>query len=272
MTERAPYDASFDLGGLPGLDAPLDAMAGDALFDDVLSLGPPRAPVRPPASPPPPPPTPLPPLAPQPPPVAAPTAYPPAAEPEQQAPPQQPPRPTGTPGRGSANPVRRLVPLLVIGWLLLSFGRGLWSSVSRDAGSSGTAQVTERVEPVPVDEQTRATGYNGPEAVPADEVILGTGLPNSADAVSIRIGGSATTRAHYVAYGDGEVIDEADTRGDYSLLVGFDDYQTIVVETDGGGSGCAVFIDKTLVATSAELLEGRCVFDTEAIANALPGE
>ena len=108
--------------------------------------------------------------------------------------------------------------------------------------------------------------------MPADETILGTGLPNSADAVAITVSGPTSSSAHYVAYGDGEVIDEVDKRGDYSVLADFDSYQTIVVETDAGGRGCAVFIDDTLVAASNELLEGRCVFDKQAIAQALPGE
>ena len=265
MSELPPYDGSFDLGGLPEGGPPVGGVGDDALFaaEGTFGAAPDAAPVRSDLRPPAPPPGPPAPAAP-----ASPVTYqppvgyrPPASVPG----PAYPGRPP-LPRRRPTGPGRLAVGLLAA-VVAMGVGRGL-----SDGGSSSDPGADGATFPTWADPGSGSTDAPADDGVHAPMTILGTGLPNSADTVRIVVLGTGEEQVDYTLDTDGDVSQDS-AAGDLTETLDFASTNRVVVTRDDGEDlSCVVYIDRTLVATTPDAGSPECVYDTDDIAAALPGE
>ena len=278
MSELPPYDSSFDLGGLPGAGPPVGEPAEDALFPREGTFGSPPGPAAPAGSEDPAPAAP-PPVTYRPPASVPGPAYPPVTPPPPPRPPWasggSPPRPGPNPWRapaGTARPPARAA-RLVVGLLagVVAIGLGLGRGFSDGAGSQGSA-ADEGSFPTWVDPGFGSSDEATPEVADTSMSILGTGLPNSAEAVRIVVLGTSDGPVDYTVDADGE-LSRASATGNLTERLDFATSSRVVVTRDDGENlWCTVYIDEDLVATSPEAGSPECVYDAGDIAAALPGE
>jgi hypothetical protein len=160
----------------------------------------------------------------------------------------------------------------VVGLLagLVALGLGVGRGLS-DGGSSGSAS-DEGSFPTWVDPGSGSSDAPTPDAADTSMSILGTGLPNSAEAVRIVVLGTSDGQVDYTVDADGE-LSRASPTGNLTESLDFATTSRVVVTRDDAENlWCMVYIDEGLVATTPEAGSPQCVYDVVDIAAALPGE